>query len=237
MLNRQNVLNCIKRKLRNFRFTKNLYYYLSKVKANWIHSSKLKNMHHYGESTIQKLEEILEESGLLFFFDMGTLLGIVREGKILKHDLDIDIGVFVSSEEGKKSLLDLLVMNECKRRFSYSITGLGIVEESFILNNIKFDVNYYYREKNNDACFLMYSLPEKDYTLGHQSVVKLVCKPILSTCKIQFGNGNITIPSNSEAYLAERYGANWQTPDKSYIYWKGPSAIPTDYTAFCTVFE
>jgi len=214
-----------------------MYRLYVKLKTYHRKRKKIRNLNRQGSNTILKLQNILERSGLFFFFDMGTLLGIVREGRILKHDLDIDVAVYASSEDEKEFLRNLLMENSCRRRLSFSIDGLGIVEESFIYKNIKFDINYYYRENNDDVCYLMYSSPKNDSPSEYMNVVRLGCKPILTTCKKKFGNSSIFIPVDAESYLAERYGSNWRVPDKQYIYWKGPSTTQTDYLALRTVYE
>ena len=233
-------MNCLvkfKEYLKTAKHTKRLYYSFVGLISSYRTKQKQRYMHNYGYRTIYQLQDIFEKSGVMFFFDMGTLLGIVRDGRILSHDLDIDIAVYVSNEEEKISFVEHLIMNGCKHRYSYSIDSIGIVEDSFILNKIKFDICYYYQGSGYDVCYLMFCLPNVDYAPGYQSVVKLSCTPIHDTVKIRFHEGNITIPSRAEKYLSERYGSEWTIPNKDYIYWKGPSAKLTELFALRTVFK
>ena len=43
---------------------------------------------------LRKVKEILDESGVDYWLDYGTLLGAYREGKIIEGDYDSDLGVW-----------------------------------------------------------------------------------------------------------------------------------------------
>ena len=184
-------------------------------------------MHEKGFSTMHKIQGCLEKLPYPFFFDMGTLLGIVREGKLLGHDLDIDVAVRIQTETDKEKLTQTLTSQGCKLKYEFTVDGLGIVEQSYLCNGIKFDINYYYRENKTDVCYLMYS--DKNSTDSTQmKVVKLTCRAIDTIVQREVGEYQVNIPENAEQYLAQRYGESWRIPDKNYVYWKGPSTTPTN---------
>ena len=221
--------NRIKSFFRNCPLTRKAWIRLSDARLRRIKSRELMEN---GEDTVVKVQKILSDTGAFFFFDMGTLLGIVREGRLLKHDMDIDIGVMIKDEEERKKLRDALVSKGCTLRFNYSIEGFGTVESSFLSGGIKFDINYYRREDeypDSDVCYLMYRDPDREYGADELSVVRLVSPHIGRVVKTEFAGAEICIPENAEEYLAARYGENWRVPDKGYVYWKGPSTSPTDY--------
>ncbi len=225
-------MESIKKFFREFALTKKIYARLIDIKAK---NNKKANLQKDGLTVIAEMQKILEKSGVSFFFDMGTLLGIIREGRLLKHDMDIDIAVFVESEEEKQVLADKLSAHGCEEYLRYCADGLGIVEQSFVYYGIKFDINYYYRSSNTDECYLLYSHPDKVYKEGTMSIVKLSCPTIKNTVKHEFQGISVNVPQNAEDYLAARYGENWRIPDKKYIYWKGPSTSPTDFIGYRTV--
>jgi lipopolysaccharide cholinephosphotransferase len=45
------------------------------------------------EKMLREVTEILEKNGVQYFLDFGTLLGIVRENRLLPWDDDIDLGI------------------------------------------------------------------------------------------------------------------------------------------------
>ena len=91
-----------------------------------------KYMQKYGLRDIFSLQQILQERGVLFFFDFGTLLGLYRDGTVIKGDMDVDIGVIVDSMSDVFFISQNLHDFKKIRKFS---TETGIVaEESFLFN-------------------------------------------------------------------------------------------------------
>lgn len=223
----------VKAFLRNFILTKYPYMFLFQLRHGFRdvrHRAKLrKQLQQNGEKTIRAIQGMLEKTGAFFFFDMGTLLGIIREGRLLRHDMDIDVAVFFEDSTQKEQLKQNLLAQGCTLRSSYYVPELGAVEDSFVCNNIKFDINYFTEVDGSDICYLMYSDPENPLPDGQLRVVSLKTPHISELKKINFGGCMINVPKDPEAYLAARYGENWRIPDKGYIYWKGPSTSPTDY--------
>jgi len=93
---RNNALAIIKDKIENFKKktivdTKqtNSKTRTFKTIDNFLHKKQIVNM-----KNLQTVVDICAKSGLESFAISGTLLGLIREGKLLNHDLDIDIGIF-----------------------------------------------------------------------------------------------------------------------------------------------
>ena len=43
---------------------------------------------------LKSAKQVFSQSNITFFLISGTLLGAIREGKLLSHDKDIDLGVW-----------------------------------------------------------------------------------------------------------------------------------------------
>lgn len=207
-------------------FFKEIFSYLAWKKSV---EKKRRNIQKKGILIIKKVQETLSQNGVFFFFDMGTLLGIIREGGFIKHDLDIDIAVRVDSEDEKLRIKEIFSSVGAEECFRYTAEGLGIVEQSFSYMDVKFDINYYITKGDNDYCYLMYRHPDKEYEGDDMSVVELSCAHVVNTELHKLYNIDVNVPENPEAYLANRYGETWRIPDKGYVYWKGPSTAPTEY--------
>lgn len=190
-----------------------------------------------GVKTINFIQNELEKSNLQFYFDMGTLLGIVREGRLLKHDLDIDVAVYVKSDEDKLMVRQMLIDAGCKHKLKHYILRTGeVFIDSFELNGIKFDISYYRNEGDVDISYLAYregELEDKNY----RKMVVLRCDAIKETTKGKLIDEEVNIPKNAEEYLATRYGENWRIPDKNWIYWLGPSAEKIDDIAVREILD
>lgn len=231
-------MGSLKTFLRTNRLTKGLYAKLSRSHQKKVLKRKRKMIAENGVETIHYLQNLFGEIGCKFFFDMGTLLGIIRDGQLLKHDIDIDVGVFVDSEQQKQAIREMLVLRGNDILYSYNVDGIGIVEESYVHSGIKFDINFYTREPEVDVCYLLYYDPEKVYeSKDEMSVVRLECSTIEDIIQIDFNGAPINIPTDSKFYLEQRYGKTWTVPDKNYVYWKGPSTHFTDKIGRRTVYR
>lgn len=177
-----------------------------------------------GPRKLKKVQALFEAYNEKFFVDMGTLLGIYRDHKLLKRDMDIDMAVYLESEEQIVDFQKYLVNNGCVHTLTFKSVSLGVFQDTFYWDGTRIDVCYYRNEGAKDACFLMYD---------DDKIVKLTCTKVEKTARIPFGGSMVNAPENVEQYLADRYGTGWRVPDKGYLYWKGPSAYPIDERGTC----
>lgn len=59
-------------------------------------------------STLPTVAAVLDQVGVKWWLDQGSLLGLVRDGKFIPWDHDIDIGVWEVSKSDKKRLVEAL---------------------------------------------------------------------------------------------------------------------------------
>ena len=213
----------IKTLIKNCPLTKPLLLCAIKVLNRFSQRKRKKLINLNSQATISALQRILSEAQVFFFFVMFSLLGAVREGRPLGHDLDIDLGVHVENDSDKSALQEHLLSNGCTLKCSYTVDGIGLVEQSYELNGIKFDVSYYKCTETADYCYLLYRDPGRDVFSTEMDVVELKCSHISETEHRLFDGVAVNVPKNPELYLAERYGEDWRIPNTNYIYWAGPS--------------
>ena len=226
------MIKNIKKFLRENKHTAGFYkrlYNLRHYKLYRMEKERLKCMHKNGVELVHFIQDTL--NGEFFFFDMGTLLGIIREGRLLGHDLDVDIGVIMEGEDTIERIRTIFKDAGCEHVRAFVIDEIGVGEDSFSYKDIRFDVGYYRQKEDKSVMYLTYKNPEVTLPQGTMNVVELSVSRINALDSVEFNGKQVNVPQNSEAYLAERYGANWRIPDKGYIYWKGPSTKPVDLTA------
>lgn len=180
-----------------------------------------------GYQLIAAVQDILDRVGIEVFADFGTMLGLVREGRLLAHDLDIDLGVIV------KDPADLHTIRIAMERFGFRVTREyyregELVESSFRLFGVKLDINYYRVDADSARTWLFYRHPDKKYGPRERDIVEMRYSPISDFRMIDVQGAQIRIPANAKQLLAEKYGPNWRTPDKDWIYWQSPAATPID---------
>lgn len=180
-----------------------------------------------GYQLIAAVQQLLDREGIEVFADFGTLLGIVREGGLLAHDLDIDLGVIVKDD------LDMLRVRTALERFGfkvwreYSIDD-QVVEGSFRLFGVKLDINYYRVDGQTARTWLFYRDPDKEYGPRERDIVEMRYSPLRGFTTVEVHGAHIRIPVDAESLLAEKYGPSWRTPDQGWVYWESPAATPLD---------
>lgn len=207
----------IKSFLRQNKFTKTAYANAKKKwKRYWIQKNGIKEL-----SVVTK---VLNKNGILAFADFGTLLGLVREKRLLKHDLDIDIGVINSNNTCKKIEKIFNRLNYKKSR-EFMVDGI-VAEQSFVKKRIKIDIQYYFDLEDGMFCYLFYN--KNLIKEGYWQAVKKKCSKVNNVQMIDIKNHSIYIPNNAEDLLVDKYGDNWRTPDTGWLYWEGPNTIKAD---------
>lgn len=144
---------------------------------------------------LKTLKACLDQAGIPFFLISGTLLGCIREQKLLGHDKDIDVGVW---ETHTTDELKAVVRNS---GYFYILPNkseeLAVVRH---VNGITIDIFIHHRE-------------EHDYwhaggkSKWHNTPFKLVSRDFL--------NDQYLIPENFDLYLTENYG-DWKTPNTHF---------------------
>ncbi|VEE07170.1 tetratricopeptide repeat protein [Neisseria animalis] len=141
---------------------------------------------------LSALKNCLDGSGIEFFLISGTLLGCIREGKLLGHDKDIDVGVW--DDYGVQDLASVVRRSGCFYVLPIYSPDILVVRH---VSGITIDIFIHYREPD-------------DYwhaggkTRWHNSPFELAERAFL-------GNTYL-IPKDYHRYLTENYGADWQTP-------------------------
>ena len=143
------------------------------------------------ERALIDLKAALGAAGIEMFLVSGTLLGCIREGCLLGHDKDIDVGIWddVSMEQLNAAIRKSGAFFSIPSRSPYIVRVRH-------LNGIPLDLFYHYRET-------------EDY--WHGGVKLKWHNSPFGLSERRFLDETFLIPSNHEVYLEENYG-DWKTP-------------------------
>ena len=177
-----------------------------------------------GMSVLNEVQTILSELGITSFADFGTCLGLVREGALLQHDLDMDIGVIATPEDREKIRITLEHRGfKLWRQYFYQGNP---VEESYHYRRVKVDLNFYEMTDDYSRTWLFYTKPGHKYENSYtRHVVQMTYSPIRGVKYQEFDGSMIALPEDPELLMTEKYGPTWRTPDKGWIYWESPAAV------------
>lgn len=165
---------------------------------------------------LRRTYDILNQADIEPFLAAGTLLGMIRDGKIFDHDKDFDIGVIGWEKQFK--IYELLYnsveydLDIRQLRGNKSFTFAAFHKPT----GISLDIFFFHPENEK----FVYGV---DLSIGftfpfHFSKFELIEK--------EFSVGNYRIPAQFEKYLCENYGDGWMLPDPQYdVFLKSP-AIP-----------
>ena len=142
----------------------------------------------------------------------------------------MDVAIYGDYPETQDIVHDVLQRHGAVLKKQFSVSGIGITEESYKLYGIKFDIQYYYRLQDDvDSCFLFMPFNYDDGdVISDLEVKELQCEAIKQTKTLQIHGKMVNVPAYPEKYLEQRYGKTWRQPDKNYKYWMGPSVHPCD---------
>lgn len=162
------------------------------------------------------LQEVLDRSGHKAFLVSGTLLGYAREGQLLAHDKDIDVGVM-----NWESQFDIvLALSESDQFALNTRTMIGAQTYALVVLHIPTGITI--------DIFLYHPEGDKLVT-GVQSqfgyLQKFAFTPFGLT-QVDFLGIKVYVPDDVDRNLAENFGAGWRSPDPGYIsHLESPSTV------------
>lgn len=167
-----------------------------------------RQIHQIFPTIIKKFDSL----GIDYFICFGTLLGAIREHDFIKHDDDLELGVF--SDQYYSQLAWKFAEIGFKKQYRYYITGSQIKNEGFVEKysngDIHFDLFVFSRNDKNIWCWSY--LRDESNTLN---AIKLQW-PNSGLQRISFQGLEVPAPCNPEAFLEALYGKEWSKP---CIYW------------------
>lgn len=143
-----------------------------------------------------------------FWLDFGTLLGIIRDGKLIKHDIDIDVGMFLKDHSPK--IREAFEAHGFSFLRKWEVEGNVGLEEAFIYKGINFDIFYYDKDEEDMWCHLFVEEKDRQY-----SAVELKMKHT-GFKNLSFAGQEWKVPQDPDRRLKDTYGENYMIPDPTF---------------------
>lgn len=186
-------------------------------------SKQLRNIRFriFGLRVMRDFDQLMVENGYHYSIFAGTLLGAVREGGPLKHDLDLDTIMFNKdySPEIEKKLIEGGFRPV--RRFLVD-NGELAREETYIKHGVTIDIYYAYSDSDFETyqCdFLGFNGIDNITSMklyGYVGVRRLELPISYEVKRIPFGNITVNALVNSEEWLKARYGKDYMIPNPHF---------------------
>ena len=175
------------------------------------HLRCLAAMHANGLAVCNRVNELLAGAGIEYWADQGTLLGLIRENKLIDHDTDLDFSTAPGVELSLVCEVLLKAGFVLKHGYAY-LDDLKVLTFEYRGVSMDFDKCHDVNGRLGHYCFVA----EYDGTRGalksvmaHERVRTTI--PTVSVRKFR-ENVAVAIPDNAEELLEATYG-DWRTPD------------------------
>jgi phosphorylcholine metabolism protein LicD len=159
--------------------------------------------------------ELLNKENIEYHLEGGTLLGLVRDYKLLPWDHDLDISIPCSETSRlMKALKKLPRKWRISKRYFSKNTEMWNTSD---LRLIKVKNRFFYFMPG-DHCmdiFIKFTYHDFTYWQAGQFIMKADKSHYQGAEILDYNKHKLRIPLQHEMYLEAKYG-NWKTPDKNW---------------------
>ncbi|WAJ69677.1 LicD family protein [Catenovulum adriaticum] len=168
---------------------------------------------------LSNVGSVFNQNKVDYCLEGGTLLGIVRENRLLPWDDDMDLTITEHQIPNLKQALKALPKKYRVRKRYYFTNYKAIKEGNLRLIRISNRKWFFFKGKVRMDIFVKYSDQENYYwTVGGKNnfVIKSIPKRFYDkTEAYEFNKQKYLVPQNYTQYLTLRYG-DWQKPVKEW---------------------
>ena len=217
-------LSEIKFKLKKIKPLDEIYQALiGKPKLKRICEQKRQALQAHSEETFAFFEKVLSGNNIKYFLNFGSLLGIIRDGKVMDYDLDIDYGIFISRDEDWDKLEKVLTENGAKKERQFMLDD-HITDQTYEYMGVSVDFFGHYTDGNYSYEYTYVIKHDCSYSSENEmSAILLKMYNFVGIKKMKFGDTVVSVPDEPEKYLASIYTENWRIPDPNWISENGPA--------------
>ena len=168
---------------------------------------------------------VLKKNKVRFILDCGTLLGFVRENRILPWDNDMDISVASTELPKLRKCAFLLWLKGYRVRFARAGYSYGPIKKGAPrILKVRNRKGFLHRGDILLDIFIKYPDIDGDYVLmvgrDDESIIQKFPAAHLMKLTEYCVDGNVfPIPEDYDGYLTGRYG-DWRTPVKDWDFYK-----------------
>ena len=179
---------------------------------------------------LKHFSEALNNAGIVFWLEFGTLLGYYREHDFIAHDNDIDTGTYW---ENRDRVYETLIKSGFELVREYYVEDDGGLEHCYQYKHITIDVFYFRRDGDILYCNSFSPIKHMSLPIYRNKKcpfrVKRIEVPNVGYQKVVFKNCQVFVPKDCEKYLIAHYGSTFMTPNPNYD-WKRDSTNIIFYT-------
>jgi len=182
-------------------------HYMKVVQAFKFHVEN-KRFKKEGEGVLHEASKALTNAGVFHWLEFGTLLGVIRDGKLIAHDTDLDFGVWLEdSNDAIPNAMEAAGFTKV-HRIEIDEGAYGL-EESYEFNGVKVDLFFFTKTNTGMYCHLFPVVAKR------KRAVREVFTSVNEFKSISWQAMAVHIPKNPDQRLKDTYGDYW-VPQKKW---------------------
>lgn len=169
--------------------------------------------------------DLLDQHDVTYHLEGGTLLGIVRDQKLIPWDHDLDISIIASQADKALQVLRFLPAKwRLSKRFQKESNQLWKAGD---LRLIKVKSRRLYFLPGEDCLDIFVKFCDDDFAYWKvdRHIMRANKKHYLGQEKVEFMGKNLSAPADYQGYLREKYG-DWQTPEQNWHFSQEKTIVP-----------
>lgn len=166
-----------------------------------------------GAEVLRRFVECMEQNGITYWLEFGSLLGVYRDGEFVPNERDLDIGVRLNDA---RRVYKALINNGFSLCREYHIVGENGLEQTYELNGVTVDLMYFYEEDGLMWCdgSVTPSKVRGNELFYHKVTAHHYEKFGVKT--IPFLDFQVSVPDNTEHHLIEIFGPGYRVYDPNF---------------------
>ena len=159
---------------------------------------------------VRDMLDTLTEHGVRCWVQDGTLLGLMRDGRVIPWDHDTDVGAFMTDWSSGAHTALLEAGWHLKGTLGKLSDGL---QHRWTRNDIKTDIFFYYTLPDGRVWHAAYVNGSRQYRFTYEP---------FAVAPIRTSAGMMPAPDPPERFLATKYGQDWRTPRRQWHFARDP---------------
>ncbi|HET7531749.1 MAG TPA: methyltransferase domain-containing protein [Nocardioidaceae bacterium] len=166
------------------------------------------------EAYLDQVESVLamlrDECGVPAFLSFGSLLGAVREGRLIQHDVDVDIGYLSAFSNPADVMIEGFRIERALKSHGIAVTrnnggfmAMGLKQPDGTSRNLDIFTAFLFEGR-------LYQVNDVDTEADESAVLPLGT--------ISFEGRQMPVPAQPEVFLASAYGPDWRVPNPAFSF-------------------
>lgn len=210
----------IKKALRQNRLVGPFYRKLA-AKYGRIRQRKIQKAYRrHGEESFCRIVHALNDAGIQYFPAFGTMLGLVRDGRLIPHDMDIDFGVIVEEKEYDWRKLILVLEKAGFSVLHWFDSEETVLEMTFfpeVSESVHIDFFAFFRQGNQLVTHTCWKVAGCEYQ--EKSLCTLFEEVFPDFDQLndeEYMGVTVPMPNRAEEMLEASYTTSWRIPNPQW---------------------